>query len=747
MNHPKHWNKSSQTAVGFTFLTGQPKMKFLIDCVRIFYKSAINYGVMMVVTAIVLGLGPVVSDAGENADDYLLEPITVTAPNKTSEDIQKSPVSIQYFSGDDLDDAKVDDVYDVIGHTANIHSRHNSVHHSLTIRGVDSFYPSLYSPVGFYVDGVCYPLNFMHNPELFDIESIELLKGPQGTLYGRNTESGLITITTQKPGDYLGGRIRGEFAGYNTWKADLSVRGPIVSNRLSMGLALHKKKSDGFMENIADGNDKAADIDHSNGRLIVKGTPNDRLDLTLTGDVMKTDDHYGTWRYLDGPMKTDAYKINQNEDQYSRQDGGQISLQARYTGEAFTVASVTGFVDYGHDVFSDMDFTPSPLNRMTGEASYDDTLYSQEITVSSPENAGPLSWMMGVYGFKEQLDTWFDYHIVTMGISFMQPKAEISSTGYAGFGQLAYDFQRFRVTAGLRYDHQKIKGNVTGTYLDMATFSPYAYVCDEDITFGQWLPRVSIAYDITPSSMFYTSAAKGYNTGGFIYTPTANFVDSGFTYDPEYSWNYEAGIKTSFLENRFLANLSVFYIDMKDKQVSETDQRTLQLITTNAGEAHSQGVELEVKARPLQGLDLFAGIGYTDAQFDDFITSEFDPATGTFVPTDYAGNELQFAPKYTYTAGIRYQHKRGFFGRIDVMGRSSFYGDYANIAEADGYCTVNARLGYQGEGYRGDAFDVVLWADNIFDESYLTYITPHGPYNAGIDGKPFIMGITLNYSL
>ncbi len=742
MRNQKYWDKQSQTSAGFTFLIFlRLKMRLLVTYVGLSCKTAGKYAVIMFVSTTGIGLALAVSAAGEQADDvYLLETITVTAPNKAPEDIQKTPVSIQYFSGNALDDAKVDDVYDLLGHTSNIHSRHNAVHHSLTIRGVDSFYPSLYSPVGFYVDGVSYPLNFMHNPELFDTESIELLKGPQGTLYGRNTESGLISITTKKPGDHLEGRILGEFAGYNTLKADLAVRGPLVSDHLSVGLALHKKISDGFMENIADGNDKAADMDHSNGRLTLKGTPNDRVDIILTGDWMKTDDHYGTWRYLDGPMKTDAYKINQNEDQYSRQDGGQISLRADYTGDFFTLSSVTGFVDYGHDVFSDMDFTSSPYYRMTGEATYDDTMYSQEVRLSSPEHSGPFSWVVGIYGFTEQLDTWFDYNMVTMGVSIMQPKADISTTGYAGFGQITYDFKRLRVTAGLRYDHQEMEGNVTGTYLDMATFSPYAYVCDEDISFGQWLPRLSIAYDMTTSSMVYASAARGYNTGGFIYTPSANFVDSGFTYDPEYTWNYEAGIKTSFLDNRFLANLSVFYIDMQDKQVSETDQRTLQLITTNAGKAHSQGVELEVTVRPLPGLDLFAGIGYTDAGFDDFVTFEFDPARWAFVRMDYAGNELQFAPRYTYNAGIQYQHQSGFFARIDLMGRSSFYGDYANTAEADGYGIVNARL-----GYRGEKFDAVLWADNLFDGEYLTYITPRAPYKAGIDGKPFIMGITLTY--
>lgn len=683
---------------------------------------------------------PAAAYANEAGDAYMLDKVTVTSPSKKAEDQQKSPSSITHFSAEEIDDSGMEEAYDLIQFTPNLHSRHNAVHHSFTIRGVDSFYPSPYSPVGFYVDDVSYPLQFMHNPELYDLESIEVLRGPQGTLYGRNTESGLINIITKQPGNDFEAKILGEYGSYNTFRANAAIRGPLVEDTLYLGVALQKKLSDGYITNIADDDDKAASIDHSNARVTLRATPSERLDLNLTGSWMKTDDNYGIWRYLDGPLATNPYEINQDEDQYSKQDGNWLSLRANYDADSFTVTSVTGYINYSHDVFGDQDFTSSPDYRANAIITYDDRMFSQELRISSPDDDRLLSWVAGLYGFSEQLDISFNYNMVSMGnLSIMQPNADISSQGVAAFGQMTYTLiKKLHLTAGLRFDHQQMDGKVDGKYLNMATGMHEAYDCDDSLDFNEWLPKFSAAYDVTDDVMIYTSVAKGYNVGGFVYIPTSNFSGQGFTYDPEYTWNYEAGIKTSWFDNRLRVNLTAFHIDMTDKQVSETDQTTFQLITTNAGKAHSQGFELELAARPVMGLDIFGGFGYCIAEFDDFTATEI--VGGQLVQVDYSGNTLQYAPKQTYHLGIQYHHQSGLFGRADWMGRSSFYGDYANTAEADGYQTVNLRFGYKSE-----SLDVILWCDNVTDQDYLTYITPKAPYLAGVDGAPRTFGIRVAY--
>lgn len=392
-----------------------------------------------------------------------------------------------------------------------------------------------------------------------------------------------------------------------------------------------------------------------------------------------------------------------------------------------------------------MDFGADPQNRTTGAATYENKQFSQEIRVSSPEDSGPFEWLIGVYGFDEEVDTAYNYYIVNKAIwgmadmSFMHPVADIDTSGYAGFGQGTYTlFDKLHLTAGLRYDHQDLEGNVTGKYFDFATFSYKHYYNDKDLDYDEWLPKFSASYDFTDDVMTYVSASKGYKTGGCIYCPASNLPEDLFTYDSEYTWNYEAGIKTTWLNNKIRANLTMFYIDIKDKQVSEVDQTTMQATIRNAAEAHSQGVELELTARPVRGLDIFAGFGYTEAKFDDFTPTEWD--NYKLVQNDYKDNYLQYAPKYTYNIGVQYRHESGFFGRVDLLGKDEFYGDYANTAKADAHETVNLRLGYELEH-----LDFVLWGQNVFDEEYLCYVTPFYDKVAGIDAPPRTFGATLTY--
>lgn len=681
----------------------------------------------------------------ETRKEYELGTITVTAPGKREEDLQKVPASETYFSDIELEDAGIENTYDLIKFSPNLHIRHNTVHHSVIIRGVTSFYPSLYSPSGFYVDGVCYPLQFMHNPELFDLESVEVLRGPQGTLYGRNTESGLINVVTKKPGNVLEVKAFGEYGNYNSYRIGANIRGPIFKDKLYIGISGLFKTSDGYVENLFNGDDKAADVEHKNGRIILRYTPTDKWDISLIGNTMDTDDHYGVWRYINGPMKTNPHEINHDEDQYSKQEGNDYTLLTKYTGDSFNLISVSSLVDWKNDLFSDMDFGTDPQNRKTATATHDDRQFSQEIRVSSPEDSGPFEWLAGVYGFDEELNTTLEYYIVNawgmVDMNLMNPVADINTRGYAGFGQGTYTlFDKLHLTAGLRYDHQELEGNVSGKYFDFATFLYKDYDNDKDLDYDEWLPKFSVSYDLTDDVMTYISASKGYNTGGYIYCPTANLTGDSFTYGPEYTWNYEAGIKTTWLNNTIRANLTMFYIDIKDKQVSEMDHTTMQVIITNAADAHSQGVELELEMRLMQGLDIFAGFGYIKAKFDNFTATEWNDTYTALVQNDYKDNYLQYAPKYTYNIGVQYSHEGGFFGRVDLLGKDEFYGDYANTAKVDAYETVNLRFGYLGE-----SFDFVLWGKNILDEEYLSYIIPIGDNIAGVDAPPRTFGATLTY--
>ena len=266
-----------------------------------------------------------------------------------------------------------------------------------------------------------------------------------------------------------------------------------------------------------------------------------------------------------------------------------------------------------------------------------------------------------------------------------------------------------------------------------------------DKTLSQWFPKFAVDYHFTQDFMGYASISKGYTAGSF------NELDPsvlGISYDAEYSWNYEAGLKSRWLDNRLILNLAVFYIDYKDKQVFIHTTGALGNIFKNAAEATSMGFEIEALARPVRGLEIIAGFGYLDAEFDEFTEPIYDAMTGAKIgEKDYEDKDLMYAPEYSYNLAVQYRYplsnSNTFFSRLELQGLGDFYHDYDNEIEEDSYEIVNARLGYEGK-YKGHGFDLYLWAKNIFDEEYC--VSAWGSAQAGYLGRagdPQTFGVTL----
>lgn len=674
-------------------------------------------------------------------EEYELETMTVTV-QKREENVQDVPMSISVFSDIQIEDAGIENTIELTRFTPNVYVRRVPGENVIVIRGISSFDGSLYSPAGFYVDDVNFPLHHMHNPDLFDIERVEVLKGPQGTLYGRNSESGVINIVTKQPDNELRGKIFGEYGNYDTshgnvdsYRTGGNISGPLIRDKLYLGLAGQWEDSDGFMKNEYNDDEEAGKIDHINGRGTLRWTPTDRWDISLIADAMDSDDNAGYVRFLDGPFETDRHTINCDAGEYYwEQEGNGQNLRVKYEGELFKLLSVTGRRDYEQKLAYDTDVSPLPTlgNHFW---KWGNDLLSQEVRIFSPNNHGPFEWLAGLYGFKEEADIGFKSQ------AFGNHKTDIDIRGYAVFGQGTYTlFDRLHLTAGLRYDHLDLEGDQTYEFIDPGTGIPQSIDFGKDFDNDEVLPKFSIAYDFTDNIMTYASVSKGYLAGGYNYS-TATCKEN-FTYDPEYTWNYEIGTKTSWLNNKLMANLSAFYIDIKDKQVSEWHPILSVAQITNAAEAHSMGVELELQARPMQGLDLFAGFGYTEAKIDDWTATEADWSTwppGT-IQYDYEDKDLPNAPKYTYNLGIQYRHLSGFFGRVDLLGTGSFYCDVKNRVKEDGYELVNLRLGYEIEH-----FDIVFWCKNVFDEEYETWKAEWGTAVMGEDSEPRMFGATLTY--
>ncbi len=694
-------------------------------CISQFLKIGIVWILMVMAVTVSAAESKVAPPQEEKLvpSDTELETMTVTA-QKREEDVQDVPISMSILSDMFITDAGIKDMKDLSFFTPNLYSQQVVNQNMMIIRGISSHSVALNTPVGLFVDDIGYPLTFMQNPDLLDIERVEVLRGPQGTLYGRNTEAGAVNIITKQPDNEAMGKVFVEPAFYDTPDQEVfsirtggAVSGPIVKDTLFFGVSGQYENSDGYTENIYDNDDKAAKIDHLNGQAKLRWKPSDSLDITMVLNGYENNDGYGYLRYIDGPAQSDRYKINwDGNNEWTDKNNGQ-ALRIKYSGTAYNLVSITTRNDYSTDFINDGEFGPTVYPDQV--FMFEDTVYSQELRFSSADETSPLTWIAGVYGFTEEVDAHAEY----FGFTYI---TNYECDGFAVFGQGTYTlFDRLHLTAGLRYDYQEYEGEQTLNSIA----EPYGARFDH----GEWLPKASVSYDINASAMAYATVARGMLAGGYDY----GFASSSDTlvFKPEFSWNYETGLKTSWFDNKLTINAAVFYVEIEDKQVQEYLNGGPLRDITNAAKASSKGFELEMTARPVPGWQVFAGIGYADAQFEEWKSEQ---TSGEIF--DFEGKSLPHAPEYTFNAGVQYNHPSGFFGRVDVTGLGDYYTDAKNTVKVDGYETVNLKFGFEGE-----SFQVSLWCKNVFDEAYLTTKSYYFGGHTAQDGAPRIIGSTFIY--
>ena len=658
-------------------------------------------------------------------NEYQLKTITVTAQKK-EENVQKVPISMDVFSDTQIEDAGVTDMGELTHFSPNLFSTQMIDNRTVVIRGVSSHSLVLSPPAGIFVNDIPYSINRMQNPDLIDIERIEVLRGPQGSLYGKNTESGAINIITRQPDNDFGGKIFGEYGVFDTpngyapmYRIGGSVNGPVKTDKFFAGVSFQIKDSDGYMENIYNGDENAAETDNKTGQITLRWTPTPVWDISFIGDVSKNNNGFGYQRFASGTNKTDPFEINWDGDnEWTRENNNQV-IHAKYKGQHFDLLSITSRSDFRTNFKYDTDFGPSDFD--SDNVIYDILSYSQEIRLSSAKDAKKFIWLFGFFASRDEI-----YANVAMPTYFSVRKTDMDSESMAVFGQGTYTlYDRLHLTAGARYEHQELDG---AQFNQFAEVQNYAGSNSND----EFLPKLSVAFDINDNAMTYVTFAKGFLSGGYDFSKGNSSQDLYF--EPEHTTSYEVGLKTTFFDNRLTINAAAFHIDIKDKQVLQWNAVATQRDITNAAEASSEGFELEVNARPLTGLELFAGFGYADARIDHWVADL--SSGGTF---NYKDKYLQDSPKYTFHAGVQYRAQNGCFLRADILGTGKSYSDAENIQEVDGYETVNLKVGYEQEKY-----DIVLWADNVFDEEYITSQYEYGGALVQ-DGAPLSMGVKLTY--
>ena len=648
----------------------------------------------------------------------LLEPVTVTAQKK-EENVQDVPISMDVFANEQIEDAGIADMQDLTYFSPNLYAKQNTNQNMIIIRGLSSHNVVLNTPAGLFVDGINYPMTFMQNPDLLDIERVEILRGPQGTLYGRNTESGAINIITRQPDNEARGKVYLEPGFFDApdrtpfvMRSGFSYSFPIVEDKLYAAMAAQSTDSDGYTYNEWNDNDRAGKIDHKTGQAKLRWTPNSCLDITLLGNAFENNDGYGYPHYIDGAKASSAYNVNwDGANRWTDMNNGQ-ALRVQYKGKSVNLTSITTRNAFRTDFHNDADLGPALLGDQ--DFMFANTSYSQELRVSSTENGSPFDWLTGVFYAHDENEALAAF----FGDS---RKTLFDSNGYGLFGQGTYAiFERLKLTLGLRFDMQEALGkqslNGNPSY-------------SEDADHSEWLPKATLSYDLDEDILLYATVAKGMMAGGFNYA-FATGADS-LTFKPETTMNYEVGMKSGWLDERLQVNLAAFYISISDKQVQEYLAGPAVRAITNAAKASSRGFELEVQARPYKGWSLSGGIGYTDAAIDEWVSD---------LGVDYGGKSLTFAPQYTYNAAVQYDHESGYFGRVDMLGLSDFYTNIDNDSHVDGYQIFNLRL-----GRRSETFDVSLWSKNIFDKRYLRNKSYYFNGNIAEEGAPRSFGTTITY--
>lgn len=606
-----------------------------------------------------------------------LEEITVTA-QKSKESLQDVPISVTVLDTESIADMNIGSIHDVAPYTPNflLFNPGGFGILSPSIRGIFSNPETVSSSVGMYVDGVPVLNTIGYDLILEDVERIEILKGPQGTLYGKNAEAGVINVITKKPGSTLSAKVSTEFGSDNKRQYSANLSTPIVKDRLFIGLSGRFYEKDGFLENIyldKTENDKKNRF----GKIYLNYTPTDRLDISLISLKLKRDDE-GT--SLNAVTAEDIRKTKSNADAYCKLETLSHALKISYNFNKFNFDSVTSYKEEKDIRLTDMDFTSATVNHGGFDSTYENL--TQELRLNFQNEK--VNFLSGVYVDKG------DYNIVHnadygQGLVLTVQDADDFSLGI--FSHMTYSINdKFSLSGGLRYDK------------DTRELSHHTKNVELDNSYSEISPKIAAEYKITPDVMTYATIAKGYKSGGFYM-----FAPEGlYKYDKETLWNYEMGIKSTLLNNSLLFNMSVYYMNISDMQV-HTAISDRQGYISNAASASSQGAELEIQYKLTPQIRLFLSAGYNSTKFDSF--SDYKG--------DYKDNYSPFAPIYNYSVGGQYRSHSGYFARLDLTGYGKMYLDKANEYEKSAYSLVSGKIGYETEH-----FDIYLYGKNIFDVEY-----------------------------
>ena len=677
-----------------------------------------------------------------------LPPITVTA-QKEPDDPQNLPVSVTAVLNETLRSGALSSVSQAGWYAPNTFFNEFTARKlsNPRVRGVGA---SPTNPgVTSYIDGVPQLNANSSSLELVDVEQIEFVRGPQSALFGRNALGGVINITSGRPSlTTWSGSLIGPYGNFDAGDIRGLVSGPIVAGKLAVGIGVGYSTRDGFTTNDVTGHDlDSRSALFGKGQLLWK--PNARWEARALFNAERARD--GDYGLNDlASLRAKPFHAARNVEGYTHRDVAARTIHVAYAGSKIDASMTTGFLNWKTEDLTDLDYTALPLITRTNAEK--DFQFTQEVRIASSK-AAPIAvsdrvrmkWQAGVFAFTQNYEqdavNTFSPFVLSQELGFPisqhSPLSALDDRGLGVYAQGTWTIAtKLDVIAGARADREHKEASL-GTFFTptLEHLPPTALIADKD--FSDVSPQFAAAYRLAPNTNVYGTVARGFKAGGF----NAASPTGAEAYNQEHSWNYEAGVKTSGLANRVSASIATFYIDWTDLQVNIPNAAVPgQFFIGNAAGAASRGVELELRARPDQGIDLFGGVGFTHARFSNGSRSN---------GVDVSGRTLANAPSYTADFGVQYS--RPLRGGLALTARAEAicYGDYqyddANTAGQNAYTLTNLRGGVRGQ--RGF---VELWVRNAFDTAYIPVAFPYPGLAAsgfvGENGAPRTLGIRAGVS-
>ena len=594
------------------------------------------------------------------------------------------------------------------------------------IRGIGT--KSKGSAVGFYVDGVPHFESSAFNIDLSDIAAVNVFRGPQGTLYGRNTIAGIINVYTHNPLDYQRTRIKVGYGRYNDFIAQASNYAKI-SEKFGISTAASYHHNDGMFTNHFL-NEKADKLNEGEGRIGFYWRPTTNWLLHLNSTLTYSEQNGYPYAPYD-IVKDELLPISYNRNSTYRRLISSTGLNAQYENNHISFNSQTSYQFIKSHQGLDQDFTPQDVYFV--DNSYHQNMLSQELTLKSNDK-GRYQWIIGLFGMLLHSNQFAETSYFTR--DFSTPTTYKNPTaGYAIYHQSSYNIWRgMSATVGLRFDYEHAKTTYNQDKTTLSTgVTTHAKDFVSSASFRQFTPKFTLQYLTNKDNLYYISITRGYKPGGFN---TIFKTDAERTYDPEYSWNYEVGTRLKFLNGRLTAEADLFYIDWRHMQTTYTVPGVGNVIA-NAGHTDSKGFELSLAYHPIKSLQLNLNYGYTHARYLEYKKSARE---------DFSGNRLPMVPNHTLSLNGTYTiMPAGWFDKIifntGLTGLGRIYWADDNIVRQNFYATLNAKV-----SLTKGIFTWEVWGKNLTATNYMAYGFKASQGNYAQRGKPLTFGTAVSVS-